>query len=180
MTDQSPAPSDQELRDILDMLGTVVASVSDRVDAQTEVLARVNKTATEARQAAFAARAQTDPKKYGELVGEAIDGRISENLTHMSKQIVDMRYAADAVTEALKKVEADKWEVLRHVREREENADRLKRRVSWFVLGAVVLVLAMALLLPRFLASNASGCAAIGGQWIQMSTGRNACVFYGR
>ncbi len=180
MTDQPPAPSDQELRDILDMLGTVVASVSDRVDAQTEVLGRVNKTATEARQAAFAARAQTHPKKYGDLVGEAIEGRIKENLTILATQIVDMRYAADAVTEALKKVEGDKWEVLRQVRDREENADRLKRRVPWFALGAVVLALALAQLLPRFLASNGSGCAAIGGQWIQMNTGRNACVFYDR
>ncbi len=180
MTGHPLAPSDQELRDILDMLGTVVASVSDRVDAQTEVLARVNKTATEARQAAFAARAQTDPKKYGDLVGEAIEGRIKENLTILATQIVDMRYAADAVTEALKKVEGDKWEVLRQVRDREEKADHLKRRLPWFVLGAVVLALAMTLLLPRILASNGSGCAAIGGQWTRTTTGGDACVFYVR
>ena len=178
MTDQPPAPSDQELRDILDMLGTVVASVSDRVDAQTEVLARVNKTATEARQAAFAARAQTDPKKYGDLVGEAIEGRIKENLTKLAAQIVDMRYAADAMTEALNKVEGDKWEVLRQVRDREEKADRLKHRVPWLGLGAVVLAIAMTLLLPQFLASNGSGCAVIGGQWTRTTTGGDACVFY--
>ena len=45
-----PAFSDDELRETLDLMATVVASMSDRVDAQTKVLGRVNKTATEARQ----------------------------------------------------------------------------------------------------------------------------------
>ena len=75
MTDASPALPDDELRETLELLSTVMASVSDRVDAQTGVLDRVNKTATEARQAAFAARSQTDPKCYGELVGEPLTGR---------------------------------------------------------------------------------------------------------
>lgn len=45
----SPAPlSDDELRETLDMVGTVLASVSDRVDAQP------------------------DPEQYGNLVGQAV------------------------------------------------------------------------------------------------------------
>ncbi|MEH6523947.1 hypothetical protein [Sulfitobacter sp.] len=83
MTDASPAPMDDELRESLDLLATVMASVSNRVDANTQVLDRLNKTATEARQAAFAAKAQTDPKAYGELVGETIDGKIDVNLVRM-------------------------------------------------------------------------------------------------
>ena len=49
MTDASPALPDNELRETLELLSTVMASVSDRVDAQTGVLDRVNKTTTEAR-----------------------------------------------------------------------------------------------------------------------------------
>ena len=49
-TPTSPAPlSDDDLRETLDLLATAVASISDRVDDQTRVLDRVNKTATEAR-----------------------------------------------------------------------------------------------------------------------------------
>ena len=70
----------------VELLSTVMASVSDRVDAQTDVLDRVNKTPTEARQAAFAAMAQTDPKRYGELIGETIDGWIKETLIRMASQ----------------------------------------------------------------------------------------------
>lgn len=61
MPEKPPALSDDELRETLEMIATVVASASDRVDDQTVVLDRVNKTATEARQAAFAAKAQTSP-----------------------------------------------------------------------------------------------------------------------
>ncbi|MGB3556145.1 MAG: hypothetical protein WBA25_16070, partial [Jannaschia sp.] len=79
----SPALSDEDLRETLELLSTVMASVSDRVDDQTGALDRINKTATEARQAAFAAKAQTDPKHYGELVGQAIDGQLSETLRRL-------------------------------------------------------------------------------------------------
>jgi len=82
-----------------------MASVSDRVDAQTGVLDRVNKTATEARQAAFAARSQTDPQKYGELVGETIDGKINDNLVRMARMITDLRHATNATGETLQKAE---------------------------------------------------------------------------
>lgn len=84
MTDASPAPPDDELRETLDLLSTVMASVSDRVDANTQVLDRLNKTATEARQAAFAAKAQTDPKAYGDLLGETIDGKLKESLQRLA------------------------------------------------------------------------------------------------
>ena len=107
------ALSDDELRETLDMIGTVLASVSDRVDAQTGVLDRVNKTATEARQAAFAARSQTDPQKYGELVGETIDGRINDNLVRMARMITELRHATNAASEALQKAEEDKFALFR-------------------------------------------------------------------
>ena len=46
----SPAPlPDAHLRETLDLLAELVASVSDRVDAQTEALGRMSKTAAEAR-----------------------------------------------------------------------------------------------------------------------------------
>jgi hypothetical protein len=61
MPDKPPALSYDELRETLEMIEVVVASASDLVDDQTVVLDRVNKTAMEARQAAFAVKAQTSP-----------------------------------------------------------------------------------------------------------------------
>lgn len=180
MTDASPAPPDDELRETLDLLSTVMASVSDRVDAQTVVLDRVNKTAAEARQAAFAAKAQTDPKAYGELVGETIDGKINDNLVRMGQMCVDLFEASNRAQEVLKKAEEDRSAALRQIWEREQSVDRLKSRLPWICLGSVVLALAMTVLLPRFLVSYASACAVIGGSWTTTTTGVDACVFYGK
>ena len=178
MTDASPALPDDELRETLELLSTVMASVSDRVDAQTGVLDRVNKTATEARQAAFAARSQTDPKCYGELVGETIDGKINDNLVRMARMITDLRHATNATGETLQKVEEDKFALFRQVRDREEKADRLKRRLPWFAAGAVVLALVLTFALPRFYASNPATCAVLGAGWTRTTSGVDACVFY--
>ena len=72
-----PALSDDYLRETLDLLSTVVASVSDRIDSQTHAIDRLTKTAAETRQAAFAARSQTDPELFTEQAG----ARISKSLS---------------------------------------------------------------------------------------------------
>lgn len=180
MTDTPPALPDDELRETLDLLSTVMASVSDRVDANTQFLDRLNKTATEARQASFAVKAQTNPKAYGELVGETIDGKINDNLVRMGQMCVDLFEASNRAQEVLKKAEEDRSVALRQVWEREQRVDRLKSRLPWICLGSVVLALAMTVLLPRFLVSNAAACAVIGGSWTTTTTDVDACVFYGK
>lgn len=92
--------------------------------------------------------------------------------------INDLGYKTLSATKTLKKAEEDKWEILRHVRDREEKVDRLKRNLPWFGLGAVVLALAMTVLLPRVLASNPATCAVLGADWRATTIGVNACVFY--
>ena len=83
-----------------------------------------------------------------------------------------------ATDRVLKQAEEDKLAILRQVRDRENRAERLKRVLPWFGLGAVVLALAMTVALPRFLASYPSTCAVIGGIWRTTTTGVDACVFY--
>lgn len=173
-----PALSDDELRETLELLSTVLASVSDRVDDQTKALDRINKTATEARQAAFAAKAQTDPAHYGELVGKAIDGQINDNLVRMGRMAVDLGQQTNITRNVLKQAEEDKWDVINDIRARERKADRLKRSLPWLGLGAVILVLVLSVALPRFMASYPATCAVIGGVWTSTTTGTNACVFY--
>ena len=181
MTDTpSPALSDDELRETLDLLSTVLASVSDRVDTQTEVLDRVNKTATEARQAAFAAKAHTDPKRYGEMVGIAVADHIGTTLNRLDATGVELSKAATRAEKTLAKVEEDQSGVYRAMRERERKVDRFKARLPWFGLGAVVLAVAMTVGLPRFLAGDGATCVVMGAEWTRTTDGREACVFYGK
>ena len=175
-----PALSDDELRETLDLMATAVASMSNRIDGLTTVANKQIEVSTEARIAAFAARDQTNPKKYGELVGATIDGKINDNLVRMGQMCVDLFNASNRAQDALKKAEEDKSTALRQVWEREQKAERLKTRLPWFGLGALVLALAMTVALPRFLASNASACAVLGATWTATTTGVDACVFYKR
>jgi len=173
-----PALSDDELRETLDLMATAVASMSNRIDGLTTVANKQIGVSTEARIAAFAARDQTNPEKYGELVGAAIDGKINDNLVRMGQMCVDLLKASNRAQDALKKVEEDKSDALRAVWEREQKADRLKSRLPWLGLGAVVFALAITVLVPRFLASNASTCAVLGASWTRTTTGVDVCVFY--
>ena len=68
---------------------------------------RVNKTATEARQAAFAARSQTDPKRYGDLVGKTIDGRINDNPIRMARMIPDLGHQTQSTEKVLAKAQEE-------------------------------------------------------------------------
>jgi len=78
----------------------------------------------------------------------------------------------------LNQAERDKSAVINDIRTREAKVECFKDRRRWLVLGSVVL--AMTVLLPRFLASNASACAGLGGSWTTTTTGVDACVFYHR
>ena len=178
-TPVSPAPlSDDDLRETLDLLATAVASISDRVDDQTRVLDRVNKTATEARSAAFAAQKQTDPEHYGEIVGATIDGRIGDTLTRVGQMASDLLRASNHTQEVLRKAEDAKSDTMRQLWEREQKLDRFKSRLPWFGLGAVVLALVLTVTLPRFLASYGPTCGVIGGVWTTTSTNTDVCAFY--
>ena len=80
-----PALSDDDLRETLDLMATAVASMSDRIDDLTAVADKQIKVATEARIAAFAARDQTNPKKYGDLLGQTLDSHLGATADAMTE-----------------------------------------------------------------------------------------------
>ena len=174
----APALSDDELRETLDLLSTVLASVSDRVDAQGVLLDRVNKTATEARQAAFAARAQTDPRAYGDLVGQAIAGRAAGHLDDIEHLSVTLHQAALEAGRTLKEAGTDHGQRLHEVHERERKVDRFWARTRWIAMGLPVLFVLLLLIVPRLVVLHPAGCTFLGGEWRQTETFR-ACAFYG-
>lgn len=179
MPDQSaaaPALSDADLRETLDLLSTVVASVSDRMDSQTQAIDRLTKTAAETRQAAFAARSQTDP----ELFVEQADARMTKSLTpaiDAQTQLVNM-LAEEIQRLAVLNSEhkATREDLLKSIRREKVEAERWKRRIPFIAIFGLVLVFGLGLGLPRFMADNPTTCRIIGGQMLVPATGAPACV----
>ena len=172
-----PALSDDELRETLDRLAALSLDMSDRLEEQTKAINRISTATSEARRAAQAAKDQTNPENYGELVGATIDGKINDNLVRMGRMATDLLKVSNRTQEVLKKAEDDKSAALRDIWEREQKAERLKSHLHWFGLGAAVLALAISVLFPRFLARNATACAVLRAMWTT-TTGVDACVFY--
>lgn len=179
MTDQtSPALSDDELRETLDMIGTVVASVSDRVDAQTGALDRLNKTATEARQAAFAAQAQTDPKLYGQIIGEVSVRLIEQSVSNLKRTAEDLRVQTHHVGTVLKKIDDGTQQDRQNIYERERRVDAFKAKLPWMAFAVGVFAIVMTLTMPRFIARFPAGCGVLGGTWTPVASGDHACGFF--
>ncbi|WP_424930537.1 hypothetical protein [Amaricoccus tamworthensis] len=175
----SPAPlREDELRETLDLLATAVASISDGVDDQTRMLDQVNKTATEARQAAFAARKQTDPENYGAMIGETLNRRIGGSLDRVERLTGDLQTAARQTQEVLRDARGKGFRIDCQLWEREYAIGRFKGALPWLGLGAVVLVIGLTAILPRFMAGNLATCVLIGGSWSTASNGVEACMFY--
>ena len=171
-----PALSDAELHETLDLLATVVASVSDRVDAQTEALDRLTKTTAETRQAAFAAKTQTDPKYVADHLGGAVDEKLADALIllELHAGFGEDRDEAQKQLDELTSLKADLLDSIRA-----EKAQRWRSRAPFIALGGLILALAFSIVLLRVMAASSTGCAVLGGEWLSANTsGRLACVFY--
>lgn len=174
--------SDAELRETLDLLSTVIASVSDRVDSQGSAIDRLTKTAAETRQAAFAARSQTDPELYGKVIAEEVLQKLGRAVVTIGQAGVLIDRSAEEAARVFERAKQlaneERYTLYREIREREKKADRLKRYLPWFAVGAVVLALGLTIAVPRFYASNLSTCTVIGAEWVRTASGVEACVFY--
>jgi hypothetical protein len=69
----APAPSIAVLSETMDLLGVVVAQMSEKLDQHGQTLAGIQKIVLESRDAAQAAKAYTDPQRYGRHIGNEID-----------------------------------------------------------------------------------------------------------
>ena len=76
MKDTPDPRGEDELRETLDLLATVMASLSDRVDAQGDALDKLARVSAETRQAAFQARAQSDMGPVAEALSKTIAGAL--------------------------------------------------------------------------------------------------------
>ena len=78
------ALSDAELRETLDLHSRVIASMSDRLDAQTALQAKTGeailKSLAATQNAAVAAKNQTDPAQYARRIQDELDKAMGKTL----------------------------------------------------------------------------------------------------
>ena len=172
----SPAPS---LAETVDLLGIVVAQMSEKLDQHGKTLAAVQKTALESRDAAQAAKAYADPQRYGRHIGNEIDKALAVPLDRLEglhlALAADRRDASRTLDELVRQEE----QTLQRLRDELARAERWKKRTPFMALFGLVLVLGLIIVLPRFMAGNGTACAVLGGEWLRgPESGKEACVFY--
>ena len=175
----SPALSLAALGEMVDLLGVVVARMSEKLDQHGETLAAVRKTALESRDAAQAAKAYADPQRYGRHIGNEIDKALLSPLDRL--EALHAGFAADRqdTRRALDDLARQEEAVLQRIRDDQAKAGRWKMRIPFIALFGLVLALGLTIALPRFMAGNGAACAVLGGQWLkENASGRLACVFY--
>jgi hypothetical protein len=176
----APAPSLAVLSETVDLLGVVVAKMSEKLDQHGETLAAVQKTALESRDAAQAAKAFADPQRYGRHIGNEIDKALAVPLDRL--EALHFGFAADRqdTRRTLDDLARQEEAALQRLRDDQASAGRWKKRIPFIALFGLVLALGLTIALPRFMAVNGTACAVLGGQWLkETATGRFACVFYG-
>ena len=175
----SPALSLAALGETVDLLGVVVARMSEKLDQHGETLAAVRKTALESRDAALAAKAYADPQRYGRHIGNEIDKALAAPLDRLEG--LHLGFAADRrdASRSLDELVRQEEQTLQRLRDDLARAGRWKKRTPFLALFGLVLALGLSIALPRFTAGNGTACAVLGGEWLRgPESGKEACVFY--
>ena len=89
----APALSLAALGETVDLLGVVVAQMSDKLDQHGHTLAGMQKIAVEGRDAAQAAKVFSDPKRYADHIGQEVYDALGESLDRL--QALHVGFATD-------------------------------------------------------------------------------------
>lgn len=175
----SPALSLAALGETVDLLGVVVARMSEKLDRHGETLAVVQETALESRDAAQTAKAYADPQRYGRYIGNEIDKALAVPLDRLESLhlglTADRRDASRTLDELVRQEE----QTLQRLRDDLARVGRWKKRTPFIALFGLALALGLSIVLPRFMAGNGTVCAVLGGEWLRgPESGKQACVFY--
>lgn len=166
------------MTETLDALATIVASVSDRVDGQTDALGKLAGTAAETRQAAFAARAQSDPGQLAAEVTDALNEAMVPRLRELTTAVAELTRTAQAHGETRNRAETQLLDMKRELRAARADTLRWRGYLGGALLGGVALALALTLVLPRIVPPTAFICHLAGGTWVGSAAGEDACVFW--
>lgn len=163
----------------LDTLGLVV-SMADRIDAQSKALEGIAKYVAEARVAAFAARRQTDPKLYIEIIGKGLDQESAPVLKQLTHALglarghqAEMSGASRSVRDSAQMASNVMWNA-------EQQALRWKRWLVYAAIGLFAGLLLAGFLVPSILAERAYTCGLMGGTWGTTASQMEVCTFFAR
>ena len=175
----SPALSLAVLGETVDLLGVVVARMSDKLDQHGETLTAVQRTALESRDAAQAAKAFADPKRYADHIGQEVYDALGESLDRLEALHGGFATDRQGANRTLSELVRQEEQTLQRLRDDQARAERRNKRIPFIAIFGLVLVLGLTIVLPRFMAGNASACTVLGGEWLRGSdSGKQACVFY--
>ena len=175
----SPALSVAALGETVDLLGVVVARMSEKLDQHGETLVAVRKIALESRDAAQAAKAYADPQRYGRHIGNEIDKALAAPLDRLEGLHLGLTADRRDASRTLDDLVRQEEQALQRLRDDLANAGRWKKHTLFIALFGLVLALGLTIALPRFLAGNGIACAVLGGEWLRgPESGKQACVFY--
>ena len=141
-----PAPralSDITLRETLDLLGQVVASMSARLDKQGEQIEAMARAVEKTRSAAKRTEQQTDPAAYGRFIGAEVETALDGVLDEFAGAIRAIRKDHETTAARLKELEQAEEAALERLRRELDAAARWRRRVPWVWVGAVSTVLVL-------------------------------------
>jgi hypothetical protein len=164
---------------MVDLLGVVVARMSDKLDQHGETLAVIQKTALESRDAAQTAKAYADPQRYGRHIGNEIDKALAAPLDRLEGLHLGLAADRRDASRTLDDLVRQEEQTLQHLRDELARAGRWKKRAPFIALFGLALVLGLSIALPRFFAANGTTCIVLGGEWLRgPESGKEACVFY--
>ena len=135
-----PAPStlsDVALRETLDLLGQVVASMSARIDRQGEQIDAMAKAVEKTRSAAKRTEQQTDPAAYARFIGTEVEKALDGVLDQFAGAIRAIRSVHETTAARLKELEQAEEATLERLRRELDAAARWRRQVPWVWAGAV-------------------------------------------
>ena len=160
---------DPELREALELLATVAASVSDRVDGQTDALDRMAKALAETRTAAFAARKQTDPRLHADQVASQVEGRLGDTLRALRQSTGSLGQHTDRAGRTFQDLQdhvlGAKHAAAREAWEAKEWRRQRRRLALWAGPALLALLLLTAALAPRAMAAHEALCTLAGADW---------------
>lgn len=175
----SPAPSIAVLGETVDLLGVVVVKMSDKLDQHGQTLAGMQKIAVEGRDAAQAAKAFSDPKRYADHIGQEVYDALGESLDRLEALYAGFATDRHDASRTLDELVRQEEQTLQRMRDDQARAGRWKKRTPFIAVFGLVLALGLAITLPRFMAGSGTACAVLGGDWLRgPESGKQACVFY--
>ena len=142
-----PALSDVALRETLDLLGQVVASMSARLDKQGEQIEAMAKAVEKTRSTAKRTEQQTDPAAYARFIGTEVEKALDGVLDQFAGAIRAIRSVHETTAARLKELEQAEEATLERLRQKLDEAARWRRRVLWVWAGAVFTALVLAVFL---------------------------------